>query len=125
MIFKSVNSLTGEERNITSWVSIKCCCIQKKLHNVQNNRPSFLEDANRQAVTVKADYYRNMVRTFLIPNFDQHQNAYFQQDFATAHVAAITYKFYKNCFQIISFLILGIFLGLPGLLTCQLKIFFL
>ena len=61
-------------------------------------RPYFLEDNNGETCTVNSHRYRNVNQTFLVPEIQDNDGLWFQQDGATVHTVVISMTALRNLF---------------------------
>ena len=61
--------------------------------------PYFFEDNNGETPTVNSHRYRNMNQTFLVPEIQDNDGLWFQQDGATVYTAVISMTELQKLFQ--------------------------
>ena len=76
-------------------ITVRCAIHAKNVIG-----PYFFEDESGQTTTVTVDYYRQMIRHFLMPQMEEQNLDYmwFQQDGATPHTAKETTRILKDLF---------------------------
>lgn len=60
--------------------------------------PYFFEDVNGNAVSINAERYRHMIKTYLLPAVADNELMWFQQDGATAHTAKLSMELLREIF---------------------------